>query len=471
MTRIIRIKNPPTLEVFEKTCEVVRERRSAHDGLWLLGLGAGLPISLQVFGDKEFFPLQLAMMLIAFFIYFDKSRLQAGARTALGRVMGAIVLWTIASTILNYGRDLIAGNEYFLLPRAISVAASAGYMVLPFLVGIMAIRSKADMSAFVRGFLTASVVAAMTYVAVFVYHALFAHLEAPRILIGQRVPLVLCAALFILAFTSKARLLLYAAALFLLCSTIMLSETRGIAAVMIPASAIACILIWRLGRPSRSLILAASVICGALVAQHATSLALRFQWLGTSLANAPLKADYNRYLESIDAPLTRAAAAQGITDESLMTRLLIWDSLIEKLSHGPMSLLIGFGQLGPAYVGDTRTSPHGLIISRYSAHNEYFDQAVRGGLIGLALFLVFCWVLVVRARALGRQDEDLRDLGWGLLITLLVAGGYGMFHETVRYPLFGNLFWFLAGSFVGLGIECARRSTTPNDTTKADSPR
>lgn len=457
-------EEPPTPEGWQRTRESVPEHRFARSGLWLLGFATGLPISTQIFGDREFFPLQLVVMLIAFFAFFDASRLLAGARTRLGQTMCAIAIWMVASIALNYKQDLTAGTDHFLLPRAISVAASGGYMILPFLVGVVAIRSKHDMREFVLGFLAASVVAATLYVGQFAYHAMFAHLETPRLLIGQRVPLVLCAAFFVLAFTSKARLPLYAAMLLLLCTTILLSETRVMAAVIVPASAICCLLIWRLGRPSRSIALAACIISAAIIAHNATSLTLRFQWLSPGAVSVPTQpVDYDHYLESIDAPLTRAAFARGVTDESLVTRLLIWDSLIEKLTNGTTSLLAGFGQLGPAFVGDTRLSPNGLIVSRYSAHNEYLDQAVRGGLIGLTLFLIFCFFLVRCLLTVGRQDEYLESLGWGLAITLLAASGYGMFHETVRYPFFGNLFWFLAGSYVGLGIRGARQNTASTD--------
>jgi hypothetical protein len=167
-----------------------------------------------------------------------------------------------------------------------------------------------------------------------------------------------------------------------------------------------------------------------------------------------LDAAYLKYLAAIHAPLTMWAYEKGMREESLMVRLLIWDTLTTKVFRSIQTALLGYGQLGPSYVGDPIVSPHGVFITRYSAHNEYMDALTRSGLIGVGLYLILYLTLLYSMVMYAWRGEALGATMLALAIGLVMAAGYGMLHETTRYPPFAILFWTLVGAVCRL--EAAR---------------
>jgi hypothetical protein len=163
---------------------------------------------------------------------------------------------------------------------------------------------------------------------------------------------------------------------------------------------------------------------------------------------------YLKYLAAIHAPLTMWAYEKGMREESLMVRLLIWDILATKVFRNIQTAVLGYGQLGPSYVGDPIVSPHGVFITRYSAHNEYMDALTRSGLVGVGLYLVLYLTLLYSMVMYVWRGETLGATMLALAIGLVMAAGYGMLHETTRYPPFAILFWVLVGAVCRL--EAAR---------------
>ena len=134
-------------------------------------------------------------------------------------------------------------------------------------------------------------------------------------------------------------------------------------------------------------------------------------------------------------------------DASFSDRTTMWAGLLNSLTKQPLRIIFGYGQLGPSYVGPSVISAvTGGIIQLYSAHDEYLDILIRNGIIGLLIFLGI-WVMVIYKGFFPDQGipEDSKDFFIGHSIALLGVLGYGLFHETVRYPIFGMYFWFYLG--------------------------
>lgn len=129
------------------------------------------------------------------------------------------------------------------------------------------------------------------------------------------------------------------------------------------------------------------------------------------------------------------------TDYSANVRVEVWKGLLETLLQHPTAFIFGFGQLGPSYFEINIVDPLGNVIPSTSAHSQYLDSIFRTGIVGLYLELLIFYQIVWKAARNPRISIALRSFSAALGAALV----YGVFHETLRWPVFGILFWFLSG--------------------------
>lgn len=136
-------------------------------------------------------------------------------------------------------------------------------------------------------------------------------------------------------------------------------------------------------------------------------------------------------------------------DYSASTRLEVWRSLRTEIYAHPFSFALGFGQLGPSFIGKTFTASDGEVVTSYSAHNQYLDTFLRAGTPGLLLEGLL-WAAVVYYSLRGRfRDRRQKLFARGNGVALLGVLAFGMFHETLRWSLFASFFWLFAGWLAG----------------------
>ncbi|MEO6120296.1 MAG: O-antigen ligase family protein, partial [Terriglobales bacterium] len=129
-------------------------------------------------------------------------------------------------------------------------------------------------------------------------------------------------------------------------------------------------------------------------------------------------------------------------DESATARAEIWRRLGDNLKSHPFHMLFGYGQLGPsAYIGGAFTSVSGEFVNAYNAHNQHLDTLVRAGIFGALLELLLFAMVTLKPLAAGR-DQGMFQGHSAALFGVFV---YGMFHETIRWQMFGLYFWLYAG--------------------------
>jgi len=144
------------------------------------------------------------------------------------------------------------------------------------------------------------------------------------------------------------------------------------------------------------------------------------------------------------------------SDESASVRLEIWRRLGNRLLESPLRLLAGFGQLGPSpYLGGTFFSISGEYVSQYNAHSQYLDTTIRMGLVGLLLELAVLGMMIVQPfrTRLPAGNLEFFKAHSGALAGMVV---YGIFHETLRWQMFGFYFWLYAG-MVSAQLYCRKR--------------
>ncbi|WP_420264232.1 O-antigen ligase family protein [Candidatus Magnetominusculus dajiuhuensis] len=128
-------------------------------------------------------------------------------------------------------------------------------------------------------------------------------------------------------------------------------------------------------------------------------------------------------------------------------RYRIWMSSIKPLLDNPMHLFFGFGELGVTYYAEGFVD-NGFLDSGYNAHSQFIDILARGGIIGLVLYATFFIKIIqygakkAKAKA-GFANELWKYLTIGLIGVLFYSFG----HETLRFPYFAYLFWFLLGAY------------------------
>jgi O-antigen ligase len=126
-------------------------------------------------------------------------------------------------------------------------------------------------------------------------------------------------------------------------------------------------------------------------------------------------------------------------DSSASFRLHVWEGVVSHLLENPVALVFGYGQLGPSYlpidfIGDFET------VRGISAHSQYLDTLVRAGIPGLIIELGISLVAIF---TLFRRNTPTQiKIIAACLVGYLV---FGLFHESIRWPVFGIIFWFFVG--------------------------
>jgi len=107
-----------------------------------------------------------------------------------------------------------------------------------------------------------------------------------------------------------------------------------------------------------------------------------------------------------------------------------FNSIIEVWSNNPINLLFGFG-LGSTFY----SSGAGKVVSNIEI--DHLNVIRKYGLLWGTVF--FFWVMQVAFSAIRNRQDDVRSLGWGLLVAFLVAGT----NPVLISPIF-FLFLFIA---------------------------
>lgn len=111
------------------------------------------------------------------------------------------------------------------------------------------------------------------------------------------------------------------------------------------------------------------------------------------------------------------------------TRAGHFESLVSLWSDNPLNLLFGFG-LGSTFY----SSGAGAVVSNIEI--DHFNVVRKYGFLWAMLF--FSWVIKVAYTAIKNNHDDVRGMGWGLLLAFIVAGT----NPVLISPLF-FLFLFL----------------------------
>lgn len=139
----------------------------------------------------------------------------------------------------------------------------------------------------------------------------------------------------------------------------------------------------------------------------------------------------------------------GTLENSSAVRVAIWKKAFSALLQSPA---FGYGQQGTGVVlGDVETDLE--VVSGAAAHNDFVDMAIRAGLPGLAIYFLIALALFRYGLQASRNPHTYPSAY--LVVGLMGALGYGFFHELLRFPLSGALFWYLTGSLASEQAELA----------------
>jgi hypothetical protein len=129
------------------------------------------------------------------------------------------------------------------------------------------------------------------------------------------------------------------------------------------------------------------------------------------------------------------------TDDSTRIRLAVWERLLGHLFDYPFHMIFGYGQMGASNLIFDYADYAGFTVLSSSAHSQYIDAVFRMGFPGLILEVLIG--VTIAAVPLLRRDTPLQLR----IVAACLAGqlGYGAFHESVRWHIFGITFWFFAG--------------------------
>jgi hypothetical protein len=247
--------------------------------------------------------------------------------------------------------------------------------------------------------------------------------EMARYAIGQRVVVGVCFLSMIFIFLYRLRFWAYLG-VFLLWLVIALSETRA-AFLQLGIGLLLVILTGQILRMRKKAALVFLASVAVVVALYTGFAATRIEWM-------------------LDLVGSIGEGGAPSDEHSTLIRLLVWDAVTSKVFQDLPSAILGFGQLGPAYV----TKGFGYLnldIERFSAHSEYLDQMTRGGIVHLGLFLALYVGVIASSFRVAKYSPLLGPAYRGVAIGLIGAAVYAIFHESLRYPWFGVMFWILVG--------------------------
>lgn len=135
-------------------------------------------------------------------------------------------------------------------------------------------------------------------------------------------------------------------------------------------------------------------------------------------------------------------------DISVSIRTTIWKEVITELFNSPFHLIFGQGQLGSSYMDISFISALGFGVENTSAHSQYLDVIVRSGVVGLVFELLIIFTAIYRSLKLRKLGIFPSFFG-GNAIALIGILAYGVFHESLRWQMFGFIFWFYLGVVSG----------------------
>jgi len=122
-------------------------------------------------------------------------------------------------------------------------------------------------------------------------------------------------------------------------------------------------------------------------------------------------------------------------------RFQVWAGIGRYLIENPLTLIVGYGQMGPSGFSLDFIDTYGEWIQSTNAHSQYLDTVVRMGIPGLVIELCINFVAVF-VTLFRRGDPAYLKIVAACLVGHLV---YGVFHESVRWQVFGMVFWFFIG--------------------------
>ena len=409
-----------------------------------------------VVAGTEVFYLQHSVVLI-----FATTMLVTGRKFRVGRLSrldGLIVTyfsWVLISYLVSGAISALTWSPQAELRRGASL-----FMVYSlgaaFLVGRLILRKVGfHLKHLVWGLICTYVLTA-AYTLYQMFEIGLADLFMARDAIGQRLPFVLCfVAIIVLAlaiFWKRQRLALLA--IFTLgIAVVLLSLTRA-AYLQLALSLLALAGYLAYKKPKSGLILLGTLVLlltvgGGIVASHE-------QDASQTVLNR---------IEQIGR-----VEEQATVDVSGSYRLAVWRALTDKMSETPVRWLVGYGQLGASFIVQDVEYDHG-VIAMASAHSQYMDVLVREGVVGLVLFcLCFGELVRIGLFRLSRFEPPHRPFIFAHSIALIGVAVYGLFHETVRYPMFGFYFWMYAGIVAKLMSEARTAPRSILDAGQSNSP-
>lgn len=418
----------------------------------ILGTVVLLPISYQ-WGGSEIFYIQLSIFCLFLLFYFVRHKVRVF--TPLDQVVAVYLGWVIFGFLLNLLMSIFSGQEDLNRHRAFSLLAFF-VSFSPYLVGRHYFSSERAVKDFIN-----SMLITFSGVVFYFYYALFdfglSDLNDARVVMSQRIPMIIC---FVAIIAGSLAILGYRMKIYLLCLwifgsvLIILSLTRAVYIQWLVSSIIIFFLLIKRGSIPRLVAVALSLLLFFLLSPYVPlvpghHIERIFERAATVYTNIDL---FGRSTDGVDSVMVSI-------DESSSLRILMWRALLDKLSENPLRWLVGFGQLGASYVGPSLVSEAGVYVPNYSAHSEYVDVLIRAGGVGLVLIVVILSTVIFRGFCVSGRSEVVGKICFAHSIALVGVAFYGLFHEYLRYPIFGMYFWLYAGivsSLLFQSPECLR---------------
>lgn len=387
----------------------------------LIGLVIALPLSVEV-SRVDIFYIQLAVFLLlcAFHVASLPKPLPW---SSLDRLVLVYVAWVFFSFLVNLAWGTLTGEGGQNFNRVVSLGQFA-ILLAPYMIGRAYFGSEAAVLPFLKALASSALI-----VNLYFFYALsragFSDLWASRTVLTQRMPVMICLVAIVCGVIAlrggRPRLLFLLVAL-LGTVLVALSLTR------------AAYLQWL-------------VSLGAFFALSFR----KFTWKQRTaavlilVALAGVSVGMLAVLNGLEQISMRVSTTNSNVDESASVRVTIWKNLYRRMEGDPLRFIGGFGQLGATYISTPFVSDAGIWIQDYSAHSEYMDIFVRAGIVGLLLILM----IFLRIIFIGLYRNPGGGLGafhFAHAVALCGAIFYGIFQESLRYPIFGLYFWFYAGT-------------------------
>lgn len=395
-------------------------------GLYLFPLILTSPLSMHIGGAPVFMMQTIAALavIMAFLFFLVVTRkVKSGKREVMALLLKIYLLVTAVSFFVNSVVDLAQGNAVEIVNRIVSIGFLLLLMSL-YLAPRLIIKDFPDI-----GKIASSLTVGLALIS---FYFLIKYLGATDLYqtrqeINQRIPQVITYLCWALAatFLMKGKLLSpIKLGVFIAGSIVVFLSLTRASYIQWIISLISFLFIFRkeVSKPV--------IFCSAAIVAVAAVTVMPLTEFGDMLIE--------RFSMLINAKETAA------TEHSANLRISIWMAILEKISASPLYLLLGTGQLGPSYLNFSVYSVGGDLFGSTSAHSQYLDTYVRSGLLGLVLEVIL--ILVVIRRSVYLKKSGIYPVFFGGSAAALVGIlFYGVFHETLRWQMFGALFWFYAG--------------------------